>query len=220
VAEAAAFNAQAALQALAERGAPVHDALRWHHLQALQRRAAALTGAARQLVDERLAAQAAASAQALDAWEAQQALAAQREPVSQGHTGPLAALSAHLATLAAQQPAAPRPEPKALRQFRGQWTQLHVEQRLARVLAQVPRQAGPLNSQGLVVRAIEQLRALSPAYLQQFILHADALMGLEALLQAAAVAPGTAASPSAAPARPTARRGRTASPPSSAGPAR
>jgi hypothetical protein len=96
------------------------------------------------------------------------------------------------------QPAAPsEPSPlqpaglpalKSLQRFKGTWARLSAEQRLARSQAQVPQGSGPLNSQWLVQRALQRLQALSPAYLQHFVAHADALLWLQQAADPAPVA--------------------------------
>ena len=66
-----------------------------------------------------------------------------------------------------------------LRRFRREWSRLSSEQRLRQAMAQVPTQAGPLNSHHLVHRALETMQDVSPAYLQRFVSHVDALLALE-----------------------------------------
>lgn len=69
---------------------------------------------------------------------------------------------------------------------RGRIRQLTAEIRLDRSVEEslqaVPQhQAGPLNSQGVVVRALRRLHAVSPAYLQGLVAHLDALGAVEHL---------------------------------------
>jgi hypothetical protein len=107
-------------------------------------------------------------------------------------------------------------ELKALSQFRSTWAGLSVERQLSHSLAQAPENPGPLNSHRLVLRTLQTLQALSPAYLQRFMAHADALLWLEQLSAAQAIATGPAprrerkvvkpaAKPKPAPARTRAR---------------
>lgn len=84
-------------------------------------------------------------------------------------------------------------ELKALSQFRSTWAGLSVDQQLVRSLAQAPENPGPLNSHRMVLRTLQTLQTLSPAYLQRFLAHADALMWLEHL--SAAQAPATSPAP-------------------------
>lgn len=84
---------------------------------------------------------------------------------------------------AGQQASAPMVSPprplKAVVEFKGTWSRLRAEQRLREALAQVPASAGPLNTSHLVNRALQAMHELSPAYLEAFMLHVDALLGLE-----------------------------------------
>ncbi|WP_295375334.1 DUF2894 domain-containing protein [uncultured Pseudacidovorax sp.] len=73
------------------------------------------------------------------------------------------------------------PELKALRRFRGTWSRLSAQQRLREATAQVPAQAGPLNSHHLVHRALALMQQLSPGYLEHFVGHVDALLSIEQL---------------------------------------
>jgi len=66
-----------------------------------------------------------------------------------------------------------------VRRFSHTWARLRVDQQLARALARQPDNAGPLNSQRLMLQTLQRLRQLSPAYLQRFMAHADALLWLE-----------------------------------------
>lgn len=109
---------------------------------------------------------------------------------------PLAALSASAARPAqpaACVPAAPAEQPaersappavaagelKSLHYFRDTWAQLSVDRQLAEALTQAPENAGPLNSHRLVLRALEDMREVSPDYLKRFLAHADALLWLD-----------------------------------------
>jgi hypothetical protein len=76
-------------------------------------------------------------------------------------------------------PAFPAGELKALDEVRNTWARLDAEQRLEQALAQVPANAGPLNSYQLVLRTLILMRDVSPEYLQRFMTHVDALLWLE-----------------------------------------
>ena len=89
-------------------------------------------------------------------------------------------------------PASPRPAPhgtptraaasgplKAVTAYQGTWSRLRAEQRLRQALAQVPAQAGPLNSLHVVHAALRTMHELSPAYLDAFMSHVDTLLWLE-----------------------------------------
>ncbi|MEA3123618.1 MAG: hypothetical protein QOD67_637, partial [Caballeronia sp.] len=71
------------------------------------------------------------------------------------------------------------PEMEVLEYFRKTWTQLSTERQFRQSLAQVPGNAGPLNSSSLVHRSLSLMRELSPGYLQQFMSYIDALSWME-----------------------------------------
>ena len=68
---------------------------------------------------------------------------------------------------------------KAVRYFSSTWSRLHADQQLAQSRARVPANAGPLNSQRLVLRALQLMREVSPAYLNRFMSYVDALLWLD-----------------------------------------
>ena len=125
-----------------------------------------------------------------------------------------AAATSPTAPLAARTSRPPR-DLNIVQQHRGAWTQLRAEQRVAQSQTALPDQAGPLNSQLLLHRALTLMRETSPGYLQHLMGQAEALMWLEQALaapsadaKAASRAKATAKSPKAAP------RGRAAGKPS------
>lgn len=84
---------------------------------------------------------------------------------------------------------------KTVQAFGSSWTRLRTEHRLAQSLARAPEQAGPLNSHALLLRALQELQTLSPAYLDRLVAYADALLAIDA----------AGAAPERPPARPPAR---------------
>lgn len=74
--------------------------------------------------------------------------------------------------------AAPR-ELESVRRFRSTWLKVSAEQQLAQSLAQAPANAGPLNSQRLVLQSLALMRRLSPEYLRHFLAQADVWMWLQ-----------------------------------------
>ena len=80
-------------------------------------------------------------------------------------------------------------ELKAVRFFRRSWARLSVDRQLTQSIARAPEQAGPLNSQRLVLRSLQLMRDVSPAYLDRFMSYVDALMWLEQAGSAGAAAP-------------------------------
>ena len=179
----------------------------FHLIEALARRAMTHSGRLRQVLDERLAELIAAYPAAPGLESAPGGVAGRGPEAGSVPAGPLAALAQRLnqpwsetgggdpvpsaggpagAAARASAPVAEPPELRSLQRFRSTWSQLGTAQRLRQSLAQVPQQAGPLNSQLLVLRALQQMQASSPAYLAHFIAQAEALLWLEqAGLQAA-----------------------------------
>ena len=158
------------------------DAVRARLAQALARRADAHAGAARRVLDERLAALSTAPVASRD----------ERAPAQRSPRGALAELVAH----AARQKAAPvlgsatkpreatpdkaaPPDTRTLQFFKRTWSRLSAEQRLAQARATLPENAGPLNSHHLVHRSLTLMHALSPEYLERFVGYIDALQWLE-----------------------------------------
>lgn len=65
------------------------------------------------------------------------------------------------------------------------WSALRLTRRMAEVSAPAPEHLGPLNSQVLVTRALQQLQDLAPDYLQRLLTQLDALAALSPLQAAA-----------------------------------
>jgi hypothetical protein len=171
---------RALLDAWREQRADRIDPVRFHRLDALERRAAALDGSARTLLDARLAA-------LVDDYAARVAQAAQHvdgrafaDAVPRTRAG--GALAALVQRIARDTHADRRgPDPELIDYFRTTWSKIRTEQQYRQSLDQVPRNAGPLNSNSLVHRSLSTMRALSPDYLQQFLSYVDALASLEDL---------------------------------------
>lgn len=171
----------AELAALRQAGLHRHDPLRWHFIEALARRSAACEGATQAhlqarlttlLADYRRAAEQAAHGGAGSSDEPARS-GSEREPAID-RPRPLAALLDHIGR---QAPAAA--ELKTLQRFRRTWSRLAADQRVVRSRTRLPEQAGPMNSQRLVHRALTLMRDLSPDYLDHFVAHVDTLLWLE-----------------------------------------
>ena len=187
-AEAMAFGA--AIDALRERGAQRVDPVRFRFIESLARRAAAHEGAARHVLDKRLAQLLATYGDDLDKAPS---LKGDVEPLAEQappSRGPLAELVDHVArqarapalrvsTKAVSPGLGARAELEALPYFRRTWSKLSTEQRLAQSLSALPQNAGPLNSHHLVHRALTLMRDLSPEYIERFIPYVDALLWLD-----------------------------------------
>ncbi len=77
------------------------------------------------------------------------------------------------------------PELRNVQVHRRTWSALRLTRRMAEVSAPVPEHLGPLNSQVLVARALQQLQTLAPGYLQRLLTQLDALAALAPLQVAA-----------------------------------
>ncbi len=183
----ATLNARAVLDAWRASGADRVDPLRFHLIDALDRRASAYGGPARQRLNERLTA-------LIRAYEAQvdganEASDAETAPDA-GATGPLAEL---VTCLGHETPdplglRAAYPELPLLDEFRALWSRFSADRQVRQSQEQVHKNAGPLNSNQLVHRALSLMREMSPGYLQQFLSYTDALMWMEQMTATAAPA--------------------------------
>lgn len=188
----------AMIEAWRERGAHRLDPVRFCFIEAMARRAAAHDGPVGQVLRGKVARLLADYADALDRARCAPAEAGGCDPASSdartaAHAtrGPLAELVDYIAGQApahADERAAgdlghtagsPVAELKTLRYFRSTWSRLSAHQRLTQSLAQVPANAGPLNSQHLVHRALTLMRDASPEYLNRFVSYVDALLWLD-----------------------------------------
>ncbi|MBR8183851.1 DUF2894 domain-containing protein [Burkholderia ambifaria] len=175
-----ATHVRATLDAWREQGADRLDPVRFHRLDALEKRAAAFDGDARALLDARLATLlegfaelVARAGEAAGASEPAQAIA---QAPARGALGGL------VEQLARDAQADRRGvDPELIDYFRTMWSKVRTEQQYRQSLDQVPRNAGPLNSNSLVHRSLATMRELSPEYLQQFLSYIDALAWLEDL---------------------------------------
>lgn len=186
------------LQAWRDSGAAQVDPVRFRWIEALARRAADHDGPVRQRLDERLT-------QLLDDYARRIASAPDPSPPPQyapnavtAPPGPLAGLVAYLArqgsaagemsasagtALSGALASVPAPaELKTLSRFRSTWVRLSARQRLAQVRAQVPENAGPLNTQQLVHRSLGLMQQQSAGYLEHFMAYLDTLILLEQAL--------------------------------------
>ncbi|EML1597466.1 DUF2894 domain-containing protein [Burkholderia cenocepacia] len=176
-----ATQVRAMLDAWREQGADRLDPVGFHRIDALEKRAAALDGAARALLDARLATliDGFAKRVARDDGDAE----VTREPVQAAAGARARGALAGLVEGFARDAQADRRglDPELVDYFRTMWSKVRTEQQYRQSLDQVPRNAGPLNSNSLVHRSLATMRELSPEYLQQFLSYVDALAWLEDL---------------------------------------
>jgi hypothetical protein len=184
----------ALVEALRAQGAERADPVRFRLVEAMARRTAAQQGEARRLLEARLA-------ELVAGFTTPPAPTQPAAAPGRPAPGPLASLLVPLGDrsgrpsatrLPAGQPAGHGPapasaagEPPALDYFRATWSRLQTEQRLAQSQARLPGNAGPLNSQHLVHRALMLMHELSPGYLQHFMGQVDALLWLDGVSEAA-----------------------------------
>jgi hypothetical protein len=165
------------IDALRQRGAERLDPVRFRFIEAMARRAATHEGEARRLLDERLERLLAAHGVALANLEAPR----KKMPPAAPAAGGLADLLAHVAerTGVAEGTARSAADLKSLRYFRSTWSRLSADRRLNQSQAKVPENAGPLNSQHLVHRAITLMRDTSPDYLNRLMSYIDTLSWID-----------------------------------------
>ncbi|RQR44150.1 MULTISPECIES: DUF2894 domain-containing protein [unclassified Burkholderia] len=175
-----ATHVRATLDAWREQGADRLDPVRFHRLDALEKRAAALDGDARALLDARLAMLLEGFAQIVA--RAGEAAAASSAAQANAQAPVRGAIGGLVERLARDAEADRRGiDPALIDYFRAMWSKVRTEQQYRQSLDQVPRNAGPLNSNSLVHRSLATMRELSPEYLQQFLSYIDALAWLEDL---------------------------------------
>ncbi|UXU90243.1 DUF2894 domain-containing protein [Burkholderia sp. S-53] len=175
-----ATPARATLDAWREQRADRLDPVRFHRIDALERRAAVLDGDARGLLDARLAALIEGYSEIVARADEAKA-ACDTAEVAAG--APVRGAIAELVERLARDAQADRRglDPELVDYFRTMWSKVRTEQQYRQSLDQVPRNAGPLNSNSLVHRSLSTMRELSPEYLQQFLSYVDALAWLEDL---------------------------------------
>jgi hypothetical protein len=213
------------LQAWRAEGADRLDPLRFAVLEALAARAPQHAGQARELLEQRLSVLLRIYAKELARTPAEdgkadsatvaasplgELLASMARPGGATHPSAGAAADNDAdgsgADVATEAQAAPAPafEPlPVLEELRTVWSRMRNDRQLRESLEQVPADAGPLNSDMLVHRALQLMQATAPGYLQHFIAYADALSSLESLRAPATPELRTAA---ARPARPRTRK--------------
>lgn len=180
----------AQLAQLQAAGAALHDPVGWHYLQTLAQRARQQPPGVQARLRHKLL-------QTLENWPektdpcvppsaAGPASGSASAPTPAQAPSPLAALLQDMAPTPTENaypsrqadPAIRLGESPRIRQLRAQLRQWAVQQQFSQAMALAPQNAGPINSHRLVLRALERMRAISPDYLQRFMVHLDTLMAL------------------------------------------
>jgi hypothetical protein len=186
-----ARDARLMLDAWRECGADRVDPVRFRFIEALDRRAAGHSGEARRILDNKLSILLAAYADGVERAASKGADVGAGAPFAcDDNRGPLAGLIGYMDRRAsadcdgadaggAVAPPSSYPKLEALDYFREIWTKVSTERQLRQSLAQVPGNAGPLNSSSLVHRSLSLMRELSPGYLEQFLSYVDALSWMD-----------------------------------------
>ncbi|MBU1363287.1 MAG: DUF2894 domain-containing protein [Gammaproteobacteria bacterium] len=184
---------QAQLDALRASGAAACDPVRFAYLEALSRRAATQPESIRQSLNARISAAASELASRPAPAPAEIAPSSAASPLTdllayiggQAHdqTGTFQPVAENPTVNRKNRPkskSAPQgPELKSVAIFRNEWSKLSTEQQLTQTLAQAPENAGPMNSQHLVLRSLERMRDIAPDYLQGFMSYIDTLIWLD-----------------------------------------
>lgn len=179
-------HARVTLDAWREQHADRLDPVRFHLMDALERRAANHEGDVRRMLDDKLTALIDAYASDLE----NAAASADAAPSDTSNHSALGELIDHIATSAsardaafaarnATSPSSSYPTLETLDEFKKIWSAVRTGSQLRQSLEQVPENAGPLNSGALVHRSIALMRELSPGYLQEFLSYIDALSWIE-----------------------------------------
>ena len=180
----AVLDPRAVLDGWRASGADRADPLRFHLIDALARRAAAYDGPARERLDGRLADLIQAYESALT--DAGAAAKSRRSDVRAANAQADRACAERFDPLGLR---AAYPELPLLDEFQTLWSRFSADRQVRQSQEQVHKNAGPLNSNQLVHRALSLMREMSPGYLQQFLSYTDALMWMEQMTAAAAPAP-------------------------------
>jgi len=187
----AVTRAQTLLDAWRAQRADRIDTVRFHFIEAMERRAREQTGTVRNLLDEKLSSLLDAYAQ--DVAKASNSAATTASP-ARGPLGELVEeINRRAATRDSRAPSGVEadengslPPLEALDEFQQIWSQVRTQSQVRQSMEQAPTNAGPLNSSALVHRSIALMRDLSPGYLQQFLAYIDDLAWLELLGAASA----------------------------------
>lgn len=179
------------LDALRLAGADKLDPVRFHYIEVLVRRASAHHGNVKRILEEKLDAAVAALRKRAEhaQCDAEIPLAAPATDLNRPETlGDLVRRMAQHAphtpqtadaTVGAWDNTTPRTELKSVRYFRNTWSKLSAEKQVTQAMGKAPKNAGPINSHVVALRALALMRDTSPDYLNRFMTYVDTLLCLE-----------------------------------------
>lgn len=173
------MHARARLDAWREQGADRFDPIRFHVMEALERRAADHDGEVRRLLDERLSTLLVAYQVDLEDGACGDQSINRADDNAVSARGVLGALVDHAAAGDGTPRSPSFAAPEVLKEFRHLWSRLRADSQMRQSLQLVPTNAGPLNSSALVHRAVTLMRDISPGYLRHFLGYVDDLTWLE-----------------------------------------
>lgn len=202
-------NARIMLEAWREQRADRLDPVRFHFIDALERRASLQQGEARRLLDDKLSALVGAYARDLKKAAKGGEKTDARAALDVRDRGALGELVDRLTRHAAERDARSVPDETTadssefpalatLDEFQQIWSQVRTQSQVRQSMQQAPTGAGPLNSSALVHRSIALMRELSPGYLQQFLSYVDDLAWIEQMNARGAPSAKEAPSPAGA----------------------
>jgi hypothetical protein len=172
------------IEALRQLGADRLDPVWFHHLERLAEKARDCQGRVKDLLDAKVLS-------AIGAYRAriereQDRLSANSHVCrNDAPSGSLAMLVARLEHRPSQvnpvrsEVADSGHELKSVVAFRNTWSKLSARKEINQALANVPTNAGPLNSQRVALRSLSIMSSLSPDYLHRFMSYVDTLARLE-----------------------------------------
>jgi hypothetical protein len=171
------------IRALREDGTHAQDPVGFYYLEALARRANDQQGHVGQLLQDKLmAATQAFTERARIQREVSQPENAATVQSPNPLRGLVDRLNAHTASDGVEhvpERVMPRPELKSVQNYRSTWSKLSIDKQVAHAFAQAPKNAGPLNSHVVALRALTQMRENSPDYLHRFLSYVDTLARLD-----------------------------------------
>lgn len=173
------------VDALRLQGASQLDPVGFRYIEILEQRASAHQGRARQILDAKLETAVVALRQRViqAQGQSQDSIA----PASSAQRETLGDLVRLLTEHSLDKPDSSSVVPtttsctelKSVKYFRNTWSKLSAERQVTQALGQAPKNAGPINSHVVALRALALMRDTSPDYLNRFMSYVDTLLNLE-----------------------------------------